>query len=78
VIPLAGNRPVARPVTIADDEKGVVMEGVGDDVLVEVVAQVAVETGADVLVDRLQLDEDQQPSLCFKVFLVILGILQKA
>jgi hypothetical protein len=54
------------------------MEGVGDDVLVEVVAQVAVETGADVLVDRLQLDEDQQPSLCFKVFLVILGILQKA
>ena len=34
-------------------------ECVGDDVLVEVIAQVIVETGADVLVDRFQFDEDQ-------------------
>ena len=39
------------------------MEGVGDDVLVQVVAQVAVEAGADVLVDRLQLDEDQRQAV---------------
>ena len=39
------------------------MEGMGDDVLVQVVAQVAVEAGADVLVDRLQLDEDQRQAV---------------
>ena len=39
------------------------VEGVGDDVLVHVVAQVVVEAGADVLVDRLQLDEDQRQAV---------------
>ena len=39
------------------------VEGMGDDVLVHVVAQVAVEPGADVLVDRLQLDEDQRQAV---------------
>ena len=39
------------------------VEGVGDDVLVQVVAQVVVEAGADVLVDRLQLDEDQRQAV---------------
>ena len=39
------------------------MEGMGDDVLVHVVAQVAVEAGADVLVDRLQLDEHQRQAV---------------
>ena len=48
---------------VADDQEGVVMEGVGDDVLVQVVAQVAVEAGADVLVDRLQLDEHQRQAV---------------
>jgi len=39
------------------------MEGMRDDVLIHVVAQVPVETGADVLVDRLQLDEDQRQAV---------------
>jgi hypothetical protein len=34
------------------------MKGVRDDVLVHVVAQIAVETGANILVDGFQLDED--------------------
>ena len=63
MLPLAGDRAVAGAVAVADDEEGVVVEGVGDDVLVQVVAQVAVEAGADVLVDRLQLDEDQRQAV---------------
>ncbi len=63
VIPLAGDRAVTGAVAIGDDQKGVVVEGMGDDVLVHIVAQIAVETGADVLVDRLQLDEDQRQSV---------------
>ena len=39
------------------------VEGVRDDVLVHVVAQVAVEAGADVLVDGLQLDEDERQAV---------------
>ena len=39
------------------------MEGVGDDVLVHVVGKVVVESLADVLVDRLQLDEDQRKAV---------------
>ena len=39
------------------------MEGVGDDVLVHVVGEVVVEALADVLVDRLQLDEDQRQAV---------------
>ncbi len=63
VLPLAGDRAIARAVAVADDQEGVVVEGMGDDVLVHVVAQVAVEAGADVLVDRLQLDEDQRQAV---------------
>ena len=36
------------------------VEGVRYDVLVHVVAQVAVESGADVLVDGFKLDEDER------------------
>ena len=57
--PLAGDGAVAGMVAIRHDQKGVVMEGVGDDVLVHVVGEVVVEALADVSVDRLQLDEDQ-------------------
>ena len=39
------------------------MEGMGDDVLVHVVGEVVVETLSDVLVDRLQLDEDQRQTV---------------
>ena len=39
------------------------MEGVGDDVLVHVVGEVVVEALADVLVDRLQFDEDQRQAV---------------
>ena len=63
MLPLAGDRAVAGAVAVADDQEGVVVEGMGDDVLVHVVAQVAVEAGADVLVDRLQLDEDQRQAV---------------
>ena len=63
VLPLAGDRAVAGAVAVADDQEGVVVEGMGDDVLVHVVAQVAVEAGADVLVDGLQLDEDQRQAV---------------
>ena len=48
---------------VADDEEGIVVKGVGDDVFVEVIAQVAVEPGADVLVNGLQLDEDQRQAV---------------
>ena len=39
------------------------VEGVGDAVLGQVVGQVVVEAGADVPVDRLQLDEDQRQAV---------------
>ncbi len=39
------------------------MECMGDDVLVHVVAQVAIETRTDVLIDRLQLDEDERQAI---------------
>ena len=51
--PLAGDRAIASAVTIRDDQESVVVEGMRDDVLVHVVAQIAVEPGADVLVDCL-------------------------
>ena len=53
MLPLTGDRAVAGAVAVADDEEGVVVEGVGDDVLIEIVVQVAIEAGADVLVDGL-------------------------
>ena len=63
VLPLAGDRTVAGAVAVRDDQEGVVMEGMGDDVLVHVVGEVVVEALADVLVDRLQLDEDQRQAV---------------
>ena len=63
MLPLAGDGAVAGAVAIADDQEGVVVEGMGDDVLVQVVAQIAVEPGTDVLIDRLQLDEDQRQAI---------------
>ena len=60
VIPLAGDGAVSSFVTIADDEKRVVMEGVRDTVFVQIVGQVFVETAADILVYCLQFDEHQR------------------
>ena len=60
VLPFAGDRPVAGAVPVRNDQEGVVMEGMGDDVLVQVVGEVVVEALADVPIDRLQLDEDQR------------------
>ena len=39
------------------------VEGVGDDVLVQVIAQIAVEPRPDVFIDRLQLDEDKRKAV---------------
>ena len=39
------------------------VKGVRDDVLIHVVAQVAIEASADVLVDGLQLDEHQRQAV---------------
>lgn len=58
VLPPARDRAVAGVVAVADDEEDVVVEGVRDRVLVQVVGEVVVEPGADVLVNRFQLDED--------------------
>ena len=63
VLPLAGDGAVARMVAVADDQECVVVEGVGNDVLIEIVAQVAVIAGADVLVDGLEFDEDEGQSV---------------
>ena len=60
MIPLTGDRAIAGAVTVAHDQEGVVVEGMCDDVLVHVVAQIAVEARPDVLVDGLQLDKDQR------------------
>ena len=59
MLPLAGDGAVARAAAVADHQEGVVVEGVGDAVLVQIVGQVVVEAGADVPVDGLQLNEDQ-------------------
>ena len=61
--PLTGDRAVAGAVAVRHDQEGVVVEGVGDDILVHVVRKVVVEALADVLVDRLQLDEDQRKAV---------------
>ena len=59
VIPLAGNRPVAGAMSVADNEERVVVKGVGDDVLIKVVPQVAVEARANVPVHGFQLNEHE-------------------
>src|SRR2546428_3188749 len=43
MLPLAGNGAVARSVAVTDYQKGVVVEGVGDAVLMQIVGQVIVE-----------------------------------
>src|SRR5215831_1997270 len=51
MLPFAGDGAVARTVTVADHQDGVVVEGVSNAVLVQIVSQVVVEAGADVPVD---------------------------
>ncbi len=63
VLPLAGDGTVARMVAVADDQECVVVESVGDDVLVEIVAQIAIVPGADVLVDGFEFNEDEGESV---------------
>ena len=63
VLPLAGDRAVAGLVAVAHHQEGVVVEGVGDAVLAQVVGEVVVEAGADVPIDGLQLDEDQRQAV---------------
>jgi hypothetical protein len=46
-------------VTVRDDQEGVVMEGVSNDIFVHVVTQISVEAGPDVLVDGFEFDEDK-------------------
>src|SRR5262249_31113496 len=58
MLPLAGDGAVACTVAIADHQEGVVVEGVGDAVLVQIVGQVVVKAGADVPIDGLQFDKD--------------------
>ena len=60
VPPLTGDGAIAGAVAVRDDQEAIVMEGMRDDVLVHVVGQVVVEPLADVLVHRLQFDEDQR------------------
>src|SRR5213593_281510 len=60
MLPFAGDRAVARPVTVADHEKSVVMERVRDAVLALVVGEVVVETRPDVAIYSLQLYKDER------------------
>jgi len=63
MVPAARDRAVAGAMAVADDEKGVVVKRMGDDMLVQIIPQVAVKAGADVFIDRLQLDEHQRQPL---------------
>ena len=63
VLPPAGDRSVTGAVPVRHDQEGVVMEGMGDDVLVNVVGEIVVEALADVPVDRLQLDEGERQAV---------------
>ena len=60
MLPGAGDGPVTRVVAVADNQERVVVKRVGDHVFVQVVAQVAIESGTDVFVDRLEFDEHQR------------------
>ena len=48
---------------VTDDDKGIVVEGMSDDVFVKIVLQVAVEPRPDVFVNRFQLDKDQRQAI---------------
>ena len=63
MLPLAGDGAVAGAVAVRHDQESVVMEGMGDDVLVHVVGEVVFEAFADISVDRLQLDEGQRQAV---------------
>ena len=60
MIPFAGDGAVAGVVTVTDHEERVVMEGLGDAVLVQVVCEVIVEAGANISIHRLQFDENER------------------
>ena len=59
VLPSAGDGAKTGVVAVADDQERIVVKRMRDDVLVQVVAQIAIETGPDVLVHRLEFDEHQ-------------------
>ena len=59
VLPGAGDRAEACVVSVADNQKRVVVKRMGDDVFVQVVPQIAIKARADVFVHRLQFDEHQ-------------------
>ena len=63
VFPTARDRAVAGPVAVAHHQEDVVVEGVRDAVLVQIVREVLVKTGTDVPVDGLQLNEDQRQAV---------------
>ena len=63
MLPLAGDGAVAGTVAIADHEESVVMEGVVDAGLAEVVGQVVVETGPHVQIDGFEFDEHQRQAV---------------
>src|SRR5262245_42662668 len=46
--------------TVADDHKSVVMKSVRNNVFIQVVAQITVEPGPDVFVDRLEFYENKR------------------
>ena len=63
MLPVARDGTIAGSVPVADDQEGVVVKGMGDDVLVEIVTEVAIEAGPDVLVDRLEFNEHQRQTI---------------
>src|SRR5262249_15828981 len=63
MLPLTGDGAIACAVAVADHQKGVVVKGVGNAALVQIVGQVVVEAGADVPIDGLQLDKDQRQAI---------------
>src|SRR5262245_25140728 len=63
MLPLAGDGAVACAVAVADHQEGVVVKGMGNAVLVQIVGQVVVEASADVPVNGLQLDKDQRQAI---------------
>ena len=63
VLPLAGDRAVASAVAVAHHQERIVVEGMRDAVLVQVIGEVIVEAGADVAVHGLQFDKHQRQAI---------------
>ena len=59
MLPPAGDRSIPGAMSIADDEKSVMVKSMGDDMRIEIVTQIAVKPGADIIVNRLQFDKHQ-------------------